>query len=91
MSSASQDGRDEVLQALEDAIFECQRKAVGNGRIRSAEKESVRIKYINAMSNAARVYTEVKSDTDLEEMSAAIERLQAAAGQPPASAYDSGD
>lgn len=88
--SESDRGRDPILEALENAIFECERKAVGNGRIRKPEKEQVRISYINALANTARVWKELQADADLEEMSEAIQRLKAAQNAPPSASSASG-
>lgn len=72
----STSGYDEMLGTLDVAIDEARRK-IENGRVRDAENEKVRIKWIRALAYAVNVRRQVANDRDLEELAEEIEALKA--------------
>ena len=64
-----------MLETLDVAIAEARRK-VENGRVRNAENEKVRIKWIRALAYAVNVRRQVTADRDLDELSDRIEALE---------------
>lgn len=68
-------GREEILDLLEDGLREAHRK-VENGRVRDAEKEKVRIKWIRTLAYAANAYRQLLRDEDLEEMDRRLRKLE---------------
>lgn len=67
--------REEVLDRLEDVLEEAHRKAT-NGRVRDAENEQVRIRWIKAVGYLAGQYRQLVRDKDLEQLQAEIEQLK---------------
>jgi len=65
-----------MLDTLDVAIEECQRK-IENGRVRSPERDKVRIKQWRALAYMINVRRQVANDRDLEELAAEVERLKA--------------
>lgn len=66
---------DKMLESVDVAIEEARRK-VESGRVRDAENERVRIKWIRALAYATNVRRQVTADRDLQELGERIERLE---------------
>ncbi|MFC5973806.1 hypothetical protein ACFPYI_20975 [Halomarina salina] len=66
---------DDILSLLEAGIREAHRK-VENGRVRDAENEKVRIKWIRALAYSAGQYRQLLRDKELEELNDRIEELE---------------
>lgn len=73
-------GYDDDLAALDDAIAEARRK-IDEGRVRDAEKERVRVKWIRALAYAIPIRRQVRGDRDYDALRERIEALEA--GRPP--------
>jgi len=73
------DSYDEMLDTLDTAIAECERK-IESGRVRDAENEKVRIKWIRALGYLVNIRRQVQNDADLKEIKA---RLDAAGIEVP--------
>ncbi|WP_247010809.1 hypothetical protein [Halorientalis litorea] len=68
---------DSMLADLDVAIEEARYK-IENGRVRDAEKEKVRIKWVRALAYAVNVRRQVANDRDLQELAEEIEVLKEA-------------
>lgn len=68
-----------MLDTLDVAIDEAQRK-IENGRVRDAEREKVRIKWVRCLAYAINVRRQVANDRDLEELAERIDALEAMRG-----------
>ena len=67
---------DQMLADLDVAIAEARRK-IEDGRVRDAENEKVRIKWIRALAYTVNIRRQVANDRDLEELAEEIEALKA--------------
>jgi len=67
---------DQMLADLDVAIEEARRK-IEDGRVRDAENEKVRIKWIRALAYTVNIRRQVANDRDLEELAEEIEALKA--------------
>jgi len=67
---------DQMLENLDVAIKEARRK-IEDGRVRDAENEKVRIKWIRALAYTVNIRRQVANDRDLEELAEEIEALKA--------------
>jgi hypothetical protein len=67
---------EEMAATLDVAITEARRK-VQSGRVRDADREKVRIKWVRALAYAVNVRRQVTTDRDLEELTEEVERLKA--------------
>jgi len=67
--------REQQLQRLETAIQEAHDK-VDNGRVRDAENERVRIKWIRALADVSAEYRKVLEDKDLDEIRDRLDDLE---------------
>ena len=67
---------DDMLESVDAAIDEARRK-VESGRVRDAENERVRIKWIRALAYAVNVRRQVTADRDLQELGDRLDRLEA--------------
>jgi hypothetical protein len=68
------DDRNLILSKLNDAINQLHEKAI-NGRIKNPENEKVRIQYFKVLAYTCNVYSQIKKDTDLEELLKKIELM----------------
>jgi len=68
---------DSMLADLDVAIEEARYK-IENGRVRDAEKEKVRIKWVRALAYAVNVRRQVANDRDLQALAEEIEELKEA-------------
>jgi len=66
---------DRMLESVDAGIAEARRK-VESGRVRDAENERVRIKWIRALAYAVNVRRQVTADRDLQELRERVERLE---------------
>jgi hypothetical protein len=69
------DPRDEMIQSVDRAIAEVERK-IESGRIRDSEREKVRIKRKRALGYLLRTKRKILRDKEMEEMWEIIEDLQ---------------
>lgn len=67
--------RADVAEDMEEAMDEALRKFI-NGRVRDAEKERVRIRWLGAYVKAAKEYRQLVSDIEAREQEERIERLE---------------
>jgi hypothetical protein len=75
-SNKIQSQRDEALAELSDVIEQARYKSLGDGRIRSPEKERIRLKYLRVIISALSTQRKYLADKDLEELSQRIEKLE---------------
>jgi len=80
MSSETQEKiqseRDEALASLTEIVDHARYKSLGDGRIRSPEKERVRLKYLRVMVSALDSRRQYLADKDLDELGEEIEALK---------------
>ncbi|WP_435187041.1 hypothetical protein [Halobellus sp. EA9] len=75
-SDKIQSQRDEALAELSDVIEQARYKSLGDGRIRSPEKERIRLKYLRVIISALSTRRKYLADKDLEELSQRIDKLE---------------
>jgi hypothetical protein len=75
-SDKIQSQRDDALAELSDVIEQARYKSLGEGRIRSPEKERIRLKYLRVIISALSTQRKYLADKDLEELSQRIEELE---------------
>ena len=63
-----QSERDEALATLSEIVDHARYKGLGDGRIRSPEKERVRLKYLRVIVKAESERRKLLADKDLEEL-----------------------
>jgi len=71
-----QSERDEALAALTEVIDHARYKSLGEGRIRSPEKERVRLKYLRVIISAQSERRKLLADKELEELQERLEALE---------------
>lgn len=71
-----QSARDEALAELSDIVDFARYKSLGDGRIRSPEKERVRLKYLRLMVSSLDSRRQYLADKDLDELAAEIEEIK---------------
>jgi len=71
-----QSERDEALASLTEIVDHARYKSLGDGRIRSPEKERVRLKYLRVMVSALDSRRQYLADKDLDELAEEIEALK---------------
>ena len=80
MSSESrekiQSERDEALAALNEIVDHARYKSFGDGRIRSPEKERIRLKYLRVMVSALDSRRQYLADKDIDELAKEVDRLK---------------
>jgi len=80
MSSETQEKiqseRDEALASLTEIVDHARYKSLGDGRIRSPEKERVRLKYLRVMVSALDSRRQYLADKDFDELAEEIEALK---------------
>lgn len=72
--------RDEALATLSEVVDQARYKSLGDGRIRSPEKERIRLKYLRVIISAQAERRKLLADKELEELA---ERLEALEEQEP--------
>mgnify|MGYP007116965287 CR=1 FL=1 len=71
-----QSARDEALATLDDVVGEARYKSLGDGRIRSPEKERIRLKYLRVIISAQNTRRKILADKELEELAERLEALE---------------
>jgi hypothetical protein len=71
-----QSARDEALATLDDVVGEARYKSLGDGRIRSPEKERIRLKYLRVIISAQDTRRKILADKELEELAERLEALE---------------
>lgn len=71
-----QSERDEALATLSDIVDYARYKSLGDGRIRSPEKERIRLKYLRVIISAESERRKILEDKDLDELAEQVERLK---------------
>jgi hypothetical protein len=71
-----QSKRDTALAELGDVIDEARYKSLGDGRIRDAEKERVRLKYLRLIIQAQSERRKILADKEIIELKERIEELE---------------
>jgi len=71
-----QSERDEALASLSEVIQQARYKSLGDGRIRSPEKERIRLKYLRVIISAQDTRRKLLADKDLDELADEVERLK---------------
>lgn len=69
--------RDDALGDLRDVRDHARYKVFGKGRIRDAEKEDIRIKYLRLIVQSANAERRLLADKELEEMADELDALKA--------------
>lgn len=82
LSLADVDEYDEMLDVLDTLLDKATRK-VESGRVRDAQKERVRIKWIRVAKDVVAEKRKVKSERDMEMLQRELEDLKAAGGEGP--------
>ena len=68
--------RDEALATLAEVVDEARYKSLGDGRIRSPEKERIRLKYLRVIISAQDTRRKILADKELEELEDRLEALE---------------
>ncbi len=71
-----QSERDEALATLSDIVDYARYKSLGDGRIRSPEKERIRLKYLRVIVSAQSERRKLLADKELEELQERLEALE---------------
>lgn len=71
-----QSARDTALAELDDVIDAARYKTFGDGRIRDAEKERVRLKYLRLIIQAQGERRKILADKEIIELKERIEELE---------------
>jgi len=69
--------RDDALGDLRDVRDHARYKVFGKGRIRDAEKEDIRIKYLRLIVQSANAERRLLADKELEDMADELDELRA--------------
>lgn len=75
-SDEKQSDRDDALAVLSDITEQARYKALGDGRIRSPEKERIRIKYLRLIVQAQGERRKILADKEFEEIKERIDRME---------------
>ena len=68
--------RDEALATLSEVVDEARYKSLGDGRIRSPEKERIRLKYLRVIISAQDTRRKILADKELEELAERLEEIE---------------
>jgi len=71
-----QSERDDALATLSDVVDHARYKSLGDGRIRSPEKERIRLKYLRVIVSAQGERRKLLADKELEELAERLEALE---------------
>ena len=71
-----QSERDEALATLNEVIDHARYKSLGDGRIRSPEKERIRLKYLRVIVSAEAERRKFLVDKELEELAERLEAIE---------------
>ena len=72
----NQSDRDKALAELSDIVDHARYKSLGDGRIRSPEKERIRLKYLRVIVSALDTRRQYLKDRDLEDLAERVEELE---------------
>lgn len=75
-SDEIQNQRDDALAVLSDITEQARYKSLGDGRIRSPEKERIRIKYLRLIVSSQGERRKLLRDKELEELEERLERIE---------------
>lgn len=75
-SDEKQSQRDDALAVLGEITEQARYKSLGDGRIRSPEKERIRIKYLRLMVQSQGERRKYLADKELEELQERLERIE---------------
>ena len=75
-SDGKRNQRDDALAVLSEITEQARYKSLGDGRIRSPEKERIRIKYLRLMVQSQGERRKLLRDKELEEMQERLERIE---------------
>ena len=76
LTTKVQTAREEALATLSDVVEQARYKSLGDGRIRSPEKEKIRLKYLRVIVSAQAERRKLLADKDLDELAEKVEQLQ---------------
>jgi len=68
--------RDDALATLDDVVDHARYKSLGDGRIRSPEKERIRLKYLRVIISAQDTRRKLLQDKELEELATRLEAIE---------------
>ena len=68
--------RDDALATLGDVVDHARYKSLGEGRIRSPEKERIRLKYLRVIISAQDTRRKLLQDKELEELATRLEAIE---------------
>ncbi|MWV40133.1 hypothetical protein [Natrialba sp. INN-245] len=75
-SDEIQNQRDDALAVLSDITEQARYKSLGDGRIRSPEKERIRIKYLRLIVQSQGERRKILRDKELEELEERLARIE---------------
>ena len=68
--------RDEALATLNEVVDHARYKSLGDGRIRSPERERIRLKYLRVIISAQDTRRKLLADKELEALADEVEALK---------------
>jgi len=71
-----QSEREEALATLSEVVDQARYKSLGDGRIRSPEKERIRLKYLRVIISAQDTRRKILADKELDELQRRLERIE---------------
>ena len=76
LTAEIQTPREEALATLGEVVEQARYKSLGDGRIRSPEKEKIRLQYLRVIISAQGERRKLLQDKDLDELAEEVERLK---------------
>ena len=76
LTAEIQTAREEALATLGEVVEQARYKSLGDGRIRSPEKEKIRLQYLRVIISAQGERRKLLQDKDLDELAEEVERLK---------------
>ena len=76
LTAEIQTAREEALATLGEVLEQARYKSLGDGRIRSPEKEKIRLQYLRVIISAQGERRKLLQDKDLDELAEEVERLK---------------
>jgi len=71
-----QTARDDALAILDDVVEEARYKSLGDGRIRTPERERIRARFLRVIISAQAERRKLLADKDLDELAEEVEQLK---------------
>ena len=71
-----QTARDDALAILDDVVEEARYKSLGDGRIRTPERERIRRRFLRVIISAQAERRKLLADKDLDELAEEVEQLK---------------